>query len=303
MPSVPSWNANKIPLASGLANEVTAFRTEIHRLLAEEELPGSEVTDWLVEEWALSTSNASAIVKHFQNQYLLSRVPVNDLVLIELFRGDPEDDEDDRLHYFFHTLIGRSANDALSRILAYRLSQAVGGNALITIDDYGFLLTVKPFQELEAQAWKELFHPADAEEHLEAALAESHLVKWQFSGVAQTGLMVPRNLPGKERRLKELRWNTEILFRVLSEHEPDHPLLEEARREAKHTFLDLDRAQEFLNEAATYEWDLIEVPAVSPFSFGIYASRIKEGMMLEDPDAAIERLYFRMAAKLQEQVV
>ena len=101
VPSVPSWNANKIPLASGLANEVTAFRTEIHRLLAEEELPASEVTDWLVEEWALSTSNASAIVKHFQNQYLLSRVPVNDLVLIELFRGDPEDDEDDRLHYFF----------------------------------------------------------------------------------------------------------------------------------------------------------------------------------------------------------
>jgi ATP-dependent Lhr-like helicase len=33
------------------------------------------------------------------------------------------------------------------------------------------------------------------------------------------------------------------------------------------------------------------VPVVSPFAFGIYASKIKEGMMLEDPEEAIERLW------------
>jgi ATP-dependent Lhr-like helicase len=33
------------------------------------------------------------------------------------------------------------------------------------------------------------------------------------------------------------------------------------------------------------------VPVVSPFSFGIFASKIKEGMMLEDPEEAIERLW------------
>ena len=39
------------------------------------------------------------------------------------------------LHYFFHALIGRSANDALSRIVAQRVHETKGGNALTTIDD------------------------------------------------------------------------------------------------------------------------------------------------------------------------
>jgi ATP-dependent Lhr-like helicase len=33
------------------------------------------------------------------------------------------------------------------------------------------------------------------------------------------------------------------------------------------------------------------VPVVTPFSFGIYASKIKESMLLEDPEEAIERLW------------
>ena len=126
---------------------------------------------------------------------------------------------------------------------------------------------------------------------MRAALAQSELVKWNFRGVAQTGLMVPRNRPGEERKVKQLRWSSEILFRVLSEHEPDHPMLEQSYREATHAFLDLPRAIDFLSTAHELDWQLIDVPVVSPFAFGIYASKIREGMMLEDPEEAIERLW------------
>lgn len=214
-------------------------------------------------------------------------------MLIERFHERKEGAPDDEglLHFFFHSLIGRAANDALSRIIAQRLKQAVGGNALVTIDDYGFLLTLKPFQELEAEAWRELFVVEGAERDLADVLKDSELVKWQFRGVAQTGLMVPRNRPGQERRIKQLRWSAEILFQVLAKHEPDHPMLTQARREATHTFLDLPRALVFLERAQELDWQLREVPVVSPFSFGIFASKIKEGLMLEDPEEAIERLW------------
>jgi ATP-dependent Lhr-like helicase len=43
-----------------------------------------------------------------------------------------------------------------------------------------------------------------------------------------------------------------------------------------------------------------ELPTVSPFSFPIYASVIKESMMLEDPSAAVERIYHEMFARLNE---
>lgn len=300
LPTVPTWNAHKIPLGSGIAREVARLRSEIDARLAAESRVPDEITDWLVERWSISSVNAAAIVEHFENQRLISAIPTSHRLLVEAFRD--ERDDPDRIHYFFHTLIGRSANDALSRILSHRVKQAVGGNALVTIDDYGFLLSLKAFQEMGLAEWRELFHRENAESDLRAALEGSQLVKWQFGGIAQTGLMVPRNLPGASRKLKQIRWSADILFKVLCQHEPDHPLLEQARREATHTFLDLERACAFLDTVPGLEWCFVEVPAVSPFAFGIYASKIREAMMMESPEEAIERLYRAMREKLGKPV-
>ena len=160
----------------------------------------------------------------------VSEIPIAAKMLIELYR------EEEFSHYFFHALIGRSANDALSRIVAWRVKNRIGGNALVTIDDYGFLLTLRPFQEMPLEDWRLCFEEEGAKEDLYLALRGSELVKWQFRGVAQTGLMVPRNVPGQQRKRKQMNWSSEVLFRVLEQHEPDHPLLEEAYRQAMHTF-------------------------------------------------------------------
>ena len=162
------------------------------------------------------------------------------------------------------------------------------------IDDYGFLLTLKPFQAMSPDEWRPLFRREGAEAALREALSESNLVKWQFRGVAQTGLMVPRRVRGQERGARALQWSSEIIFEVLRQHEPTHPLLEEAYAEATLRFLDLPRALRFLERVAALRWDFRTLDRVSPFSFGIYVSRIKETMTLEDPETTIERLYHEM---------
>jgi ATP-dependent Lhr-like helicase len=101
--------------------------------------------------------------------------------------------------------------------------------------------------------------------------------------------------------VRQIRWSADLLYQVLAKHEPDHPLLEQAVHEAKHTFLDLDRAVAFLHEAHAMEWELVEVPAVSPFAFGLYASKIRESLMMESPEEAIERLYREMQRKVAER--
>src|ERR1700730_9598574 len=171
-------------------------------------------------------------MEQFRAQKTISEIPVGNKMLIELYR------DADYSHYFFHSLIGRSANDALSRIVAWRVRKRIGGNALVTIDDYGLLLTLRPFQEMPLEDWRLCFEREGAEEDLKNALHGSELVKWQFRGVAQTGLMVPRKFPGRDRKRKQLNWSSEVLFRVLEQHEPNHPLLQEAYRQASHTFLD-----------------------------------------------------------------
>jgi ATP-dependent Lhr-like helicase len=292
LPTVPRWNAAKMPLTSGLARAVRQLRTELDAQVRTSS-DDAAIADWLVERYEISIANAQAIVELFRAQLRVSDIPIGRKLLIELYR------EGNHAHYFFHSLIGRSANDALSRIVALRVKKRIGGNALVTIDDYGFLLTLRRFQELPVTDLRDCFLRENAERDLSAALRGSELVKWQFRGVAQTGLMVPRNLPGKQRKQKQLSWSAEVLFRVLERHEPDHPLLIEAYRQATHTFLDADAAYGFLGNVQDFEWKLVELPVVSPFSFAIYASVIKENMMLEDPTAAIERIYREMYAKVE----
>ncbi len=292
LPTVPRWNAAKMPLTSGLARAVRELRSELDERLRT--LPNDQsVRDWLVENYHISAANAQAIVEQFRAQRSVSEIPVPGKMLIELYR------EEEFSHYFFHALIGRSANDALSRIVAWRVKNRLGGNALVTIDDYGFLLTLRPFQEMPLEDWRLCFEPEGAEEDLHLALRGSELVKWQFRGVAQTGLMVPRHALGRERKRKQLNWSTEVIFRVLEQHEPDHPLLEEAYRQAKHTFLDAEAAYDFMGGLTNARWKLLELPAISPFSFPIYASKIKESMMLEDPAVALERIYREMFARVE----
>ena len=287
VPTIPRWYANKMPLASGLAEEVARLRTVMAGRLD----PG-----WLVSEYGLSKGNAEALTAHFALQARISAIPTSEFFLVELYRHRGLS------HYFFHSLIGRSANDALSRIIAERVKDAKGGNALTTIDDYGFLLTVRPFQEAPVDAWRGLFARAGAEESLRAALADSSLVKWHFRGTSQTGLMVPRRVHGAERGARATQFSSEIIFDVLRKYEPDHPLLTEAYAESVLRFLDLPRAVAFLDRAAALPWDLREVPRISPFSFGIYASTIKETMTLEDPETTIERLYHEMYGQQPDNV-
>jgi ATP-dependent Lhr-like helicase len=282
LPTVTRWNGGKMPLASGLAAEVVRLRTHLAPLVPDD---ARAAATWLIEEYNLTVTNAEAIVRQFSAQARFSAIPTARDFLIEVYREGPI------VHYFFHALIGRSANDALSRIIALRVKNRMGGNALVTIDDYGFLLSLRDFQAMEIDDWRALFSTEGAEADLHDALKPSGLVKWQFRGVAQTGLMVPRNQFGQERNRRALQWSTEVIFEVLQKYEPDHPMLAEAYYEAEHTFLDLPRALDFLGRAKTLKWNLLPVEKVSPFAFGIFVSKIKETMMMEDPEVAIERLY------------
>jgi len=279
VPTIPRWYANKMPLASGLAAEVGRLRAM---------MAGRRDGAWLQAEYGLSAGNAEALVSHFALQAKISAIPTADFFLVEVYR------EPGLINYFFHSLIGRSANDALSRVIAQRVKETKGGNALTTIDDYGFLLTLRSFQALGAEEWRALFRREGAEADMRAALADSSLVRWQFRGSAQTGLMVPRRVHGAERNSRAMQFSSEVIFDVLRQHEPDHPLLVEAYADVTLRFLDLPRALEFMDRVATLPWDLRELPQVSPFSFGIYVSKIKETMTLEDPETTIERLYHEM---------
>ena len=206
-----------------------------------------------------------------------------------------------RRHLFFHALVGRAANEALGRVIGVRLGRLRGGNTVTTADDYGFVLTVSTDQTLSADDLPALLSPDGFHEDLLASLHKSDLLKYHFRNAAQTGLMVYRNHFGAEKSVKKVQWSAEVIFNVLEQHEPQHVLLREARRDALHGFLDGERAEAFLTDLRDQQRPirLREVPMVSPLAFGMYATKIREALMVEDPQETLERLYHHWWAKLE----
>ena len=204
-------------------------------------------------------------------------------------------------HLFFHALVGRAANEALGRVIGLRLGRLRGGNTVTTADDYGFVLTVSTDQTLSADDLPALLSPDGFYKDLLASLHKSDLLKYHFRNAAQTGLMVYRNHFGAEKSVKKVQWSAEVIFNVLEQHEPQHVLLREARRDALHGFLDGERAEAFLTDLRDQQRPirLREVPMVSPLAFGMYATKIREALMVEDPQETLERLYHHWWAKLE----
>jgi len=314
VPTVPRWNANKMPLTNKVAEEIISFRGELRRRMeaAEQESePASDLQEWIARRLECGEANAEIILKMYAAQHQLSEIPTADFLLVENLFSQPIEVEgalsatDNKRaqqarnrwlargarHYFFHCLIGRAANDALARVLALRLSRLRGGNAVATPDDYGFVLTVTPAQVFTIDELPRLLSPERFSEDLQESLSRSDLLKYHFRNAAQTGMMVYRNYFGEQKSVRKLQWSSEVIFNVLQQYEPDHVLLREARRDAVHTYIDIEGAAAFVKSAVNKPIRLHTVDRVPPLSFAMYATKIKEALLVEDPRETMERLF------------
>ena len=113
--------------------------------------------------------------------------------------------------------------------------------------------------------------------------------------------MVYRNFFGERKPLRKLQWSTEVIFNVLAQYEPNHVLMREAKRDAVHTYIDIEGALAFLAEAATKPMRIRPVHRVPPLSFALFATKIKEALLVEDPRETMERLYHLWWSKIDEK--
>jgi ATP-dependent Lhr-like helicase len=295
LPTVPRWNASIFPLSNRVCQEIVAFRSELRARLAGE----SPAAPWIARRLDCGKANAEIIERIHRAQVELSEIPTADFLLVEEFHETHETPESRATHYFFHSLIGRAANDALARVVTLRLSRVRGGNAIATPHDYGFVLTVEERQRFTAAELPALLHPERFEAELDESLAQSEMLKYHFRNAAQTGLMVYRNFFDQQKPMRKLAWSAEVIFNVLRQHEPQHVLLREARRDTYHSFLDGDGALAFLDAQRSRPVRLRTVTQVPPLSFAMYATKIKEALLVEDPFEVQERLFHHWWSQIE----
>jgi ATP-dependent Lhr-like helicase len=311
LPTIPRWNASKFPLSNRVAQEIVAFRTELRAMIeagrdpstslrpAQDDARLRELAPWVANRLDCGKANGLIIASVHLAQHELSEIPTADCLLVEEFHETEDAPHSKRLparspraiHYFFHSLIGRAANDALARVVTLRLSGLRGGNAVATPHDYGFVLTVAPQQKFAEEDLRTLLLVDDFETELERSLAQSEMLKYHFRNAAQTGLMVYRNFFDQQKSVRKLAWSSEVIFNVLQQHEPDHILMREARRDTLRVFLDAEAALAFLHSQSSKPVRLRRVEKVPPLSFAMYATKMKEALLVEDPWEVQERLF------------
>jgi ATP-dependent Lhr-like helicase len=315
-PTIPRWNANKMSLSNRVCREIADFRSEVRERFASE-MPADAMKSWIAERLDCGVNNAEIICKMHAAQHEISEIPDRDFLLVEELLENPERDslpetEAPRRsrrkpapsirarHYFFHSLIGRAANDALARVVAQRLSRLRGGNAVATPHDYGFVLTVTAAQHFTEEELPGLLSPVDFEQTLHEALSQSYMLKYHFRNAAQTGLMVYRNYFGEQKSVRKLSWSAEVIFNVLQQHEPNHVLMREARRDTVSTFIEIEGALAFLQAQQHRAVRLRQVPTVPPLAFAMYATKIREALLVEDPFEVQERLFHQWWSAIEE---
>ncbi len=286
-PTVPSWFSETLPLAFDSAIEVGRFRRTIGELALSR--ARREVLDYLVNEYGIDERLADIIYRYIKEQveFTGALIPSDKLVLIEVY------DEPNRRNVIVHSLFGRRVNSSLARAYAYLVSNSIGCNVGITINDNGFMLTLPGHPNAE---WRELLlqlHPENIVDILKKVLVRTELMKHRFRHCALRSLMILRRYRDVERDSRKLQLNAEELLKVVGEID-GFPVLEETFREILEDHMDIEAAKNVLKWIHSGEIEVRELgarSAPSPFAHNIVLQGYSDVVLMEDKRRLLKKLY------------
>ena len=208
---IPSYAGGKFPLSTCLAERVREMLADPQNW---KPLP-PQVRDWLAM------------------QRYKSVLPTARQLLVETF---PRAEKHYMVCYPFE---GRLAHQSLGMLLTRRLER--GGAQPLGFVASEYALVIWSVRDLSRVVWAELFDEDTLGDDLEAWLAESSLMKRSFRNAAIIGGLIERRSPGKEKTARQVTVNTDLIYDVLRNHQPDHILLRAAWDDAADGLIDIHR--------------------------------------------------------------
>ncbi len=276
-PTIPSWFSEQLPLSYDLALRIQRFRRFVEENLNDVE----SLIEKLCREYNLDYRSAKAIVNYFYEQKEFSEIPTDRKLVVEIFRDGKN------YCYVFHTLIGRRANDAISRVFAYRIGKSKGVNVGISLTDSCFIL--KTSVKLKEDEIKDLFKIEGFIDDLKSSLDKTELLRRRFRHVAVRSLMILKNYLGREKSIYRQQLSADNLLKLLKKKYPDFPVLKETYREIIEDYMDIENALDYLKRIDKIE--VVERPMVSPFALNAYLIGREDIVLMADRREVLRKLH------------
>jgi len=236
---------------------------------------------------ALDTPELRALEPLLRRQADLSRLPRQEEFLVELCRSR------EGSHLYAFPFEGRFVHEGIGFLWAWRLARHRPSTITVSVNDYGFELLAPrgyPFEELLELHGDDLLDCTDLADDLEQAVNLSELCRRRFRAIGQVSGLITQAMPGQSKSGGQLQISAALLFDVFQKHEPDHLLLEQARREVIEEQLELPRLQAALERLAASRWLLETTPRPGPLAFPLLVERLNNRMSNESVLERVQRL-------------
>ncbi len=264
--TVPRWDGGRFPLSSQLA---AAVREKF-----------ADARDGLFDDPEMKTVRP---VLQLQNDW--SQLPGPNDLLIENSKAR------EGHQVFVYPFEGRSVNEGLAMLLAYRIARNDPASITVTPNDYGFELLSSSSLEFDEPRWRKLLSTEDLLEDLLDCLNASELARRQFRDIARVAGLVFSGYPGAPKSTRQLQASSGLLYDVFCEYDAHNLLLDQARREVLTQQLESGRMFAALERISSMRLLLRFTPRLTPLSFPLWAARIQTShLTTEKASTRIERM-------------
>ncbi|WP_410006528.1 ligase-associated DNA damage response DEXH box helicase [Aequorivita nionensis] len=222
-----------------------------------------------------NTPELKALSHIFDRQERESIVPGENEFLIETFKTR------EGYHALFYPFEGRFVHEAMSSLLAYRISLLSPITFSLAYNDYGFELLSDQFLDIQNVIDNNLFSSEFLFDDLQKSLNSTELARRKFRDIAVISGMVFQGYPNKVIKTKHLQSNSQLLFDVFRDYEPDNLLYLQAYRETFEHQLEEGRLRLALERINSQKIIWKQCEKATPFSFPIITDRLREKLSSE----------------------
>lgn len=292
-PTIPSWFSEMLPLSFDLALEIQRFRKLMNEKFEAKKKEG-EIKAFIREFLYVDEKAVDAIYGFFREQYLFSKIPHENRLLIEGY-----EDKDGKKYLIFHTLYGRRVNDALSRAFAFAIARYGNRDIELGISDNGFFLASHSKMNID-KALKDV-NPKNLREILEQAIEKTEVFKRRFRHCATRSLMILRSYKGRRKSVGKQQMKSGFLLGSVKRIGDDFPILKETRREVLEDLMDIDNSGQVLKwiGEGKIKVEKISIDLPSPFAFNLIMQGYADLLRIEDKIEFLKRMHKQVLARIE----
>ncbi|MEO0312353.1 MAG: hypothetical protein RIQ89_2010 [Bacteroidota bacterium] len=260
---LPSWSGGRMPLSASLSAFLLQVVDQASRGLLKNEQQYLQPILTLQSERSHVPRCNEFLVEHFFQKHVH--------------------------HYFFYTFEGHYVNEGLSALISSRLSKVHPSTFSISMNDYGFCIATAQSYNIKKEI-KYLLSTDELTNDILMGLDVSVLAARKFRDIAQIAGLTFRATASKQPSVRYLQASSKLFFKVLSEMEPNHFLLQQAYNEVLAHQLDEARVRGVLQRISKQELVYKEMERPGPFAFPILVERMRQRISTEPLTERVEKL-------------